>query len=266
MNRLMEQGAAASDKKPAGVAQKKAQQTVQAEAAHPHERRHRAVAFQIGIAVLVIAFGILTWLVRKSAYFPVDLSITHAVQSWNPPLIEALWRIVSWAGNAPQAAIVPLLLVLMLFLLGLHWEALASVITAVFVEVSNLILKVVIHRPRPAADLVHVNGMFQSYSFPSGHVMFYTGFFGFMFFLTYVLLKPSWKRTLLLILSGGSVLLVGPSRIYLGAHWASDVLGAYLIGIIELFILIQLYRWGKPRFFVRQPVARNSAQPGQTHA
>jgi membrane-associated phospholipid phosphatase len=51
------------------------------------------------------------------------------------------------------------------------------------------------------------------------------------------------------------VLLIGPSRIYVGQHWASDVLGAYLLGTVWLSLSIRIYRWGKPRYFVNQPVA-----------
>lgn len=263
MVKPMHEAAASNTKKTADV-QRKAQQTVRTEASPPPERRRRAAIFQIGIAVFLVAFGILTWLVRKTAYFSVDLSVTRAIQAWSNPLADEVWRIVSWAGNAPEAAVVPMLLVLLLVILGMYWEALAATLTAIVVEGSNLLLKVVIHRPRPASDLVHVTGLFKSYSFPSGHVMFYTGFYGFMFFLSYVLLKPSWKRTLLLIIFGGAVTLVGASRIYLGAHWASDVLGAYLMGGMELLLFIQVYRWGKPRFFLRQPVARETGRPGRT--
>jgi len=52
------------------------------------------------------------------------------------------------------------------------------------------------------------------------------------------------------------VFLVDISRIFVGEHWASDVLGAYLLGALTLAAIIQVYRWGKPRFFVRQPVAK----------
>jgi len=64
------------------------------------------------------------------------------------------------------------------------------------------------------------------------------------------------KRTLLVVFFGLLVLLIGISRIYVGEHWASDVLGAYLLGTLTLVAIIQLYRWGKPRFFLRQPVAK----------
>jgi hypothetical protein len=59
------------------------------------------------------------------------------------------------------------------------------------------------------------------------------------------------------------IILIGISRIYLGQHWASDVLGAYLLGSLTLVAIIQLYRWGKTRFFVRQPVAAAGAMPSR---
>jgi undecaprenyl-diphosphatase len=48
---------------------------------------------------------------------------------------------------------------------------------------------------------------------------------------------------------------MGMSRIYLGHHWFSDVMGAYLLGSLWLALTIRFYRWGKTRYFIRQPVA-----------
>jgi undecaprenyl-diphosphatase len=85
--------------------------------------------------------------------------------------------------------------------------------------------------------------------------MYYLGFLGFTGFLVFSLLKPSLKRSLLLVIIGMPIVLIGVSRIYLGEHWASDVLGSYLLGSLTLVAIIQFYRWGKTRFFVHQPVA-----------
>jgi undecaprenyl-diphosphatase len=46
-----------------------------------------------------------------------------------------------------------------------------------------------------------------------------------------------------IVVCGMLIVLIGPSRIFLGAHWASDVLGGYIIGMIWLFILILAYKW-----------------------
>jgi membrane-associated phospholipid phosphatase len=187
--------------------------------------------------------------------FSIDLNITHSLQRIDNSFFSGLMTLISWVGFSPQAFITPFIIIVLIYVLGFYWEATSSLIAALIVELLNLLVKALVHRVRPSVDLVHVTNLFKSYSFPSGHVMFYTGFFGFICFLTFTLLKHSWIRTLLLIVFGSHVVLVGISRIYLGEHWASDVVGAYLLGGLCLIGFIQLYRWGKPRFFVRQPVA-----------
>jgi len=71
----------------------------------------------------------------------------------------------------------------------------------------------------------------------------------------YTLLKQSWYRVLGLCAVALVVILMGPSRIYLGQHWFSDVMGAYVLGSVWLALSIRIYRWGKPRFFRDQPTA-----------
>ena len=163
---------------------------------------------------------------------------------------------VSWPGFWLQSGIITVLIILLILGLSLHWEALVALMAAILSTGLNLLIKELIQRPRPAATLVHVLAALSDPSFPSGHVMFYTGFFGFLVFLAFTLLKPSLTRSLLLIFFGLPVLLVGVSRIYVGEHWASDVLGAYLLGTLTLAAIIQLYRWGKPRIFVRRPFTK----------
>jgi undecaprenyl-diphosphatase len=80
-------------------------------------------------------------------------------------------------------------------------------------------------------------------SFPSGHTVHYVVFFGFLCFLVFTLLRPRALRWAMLGLLAGMMLLVGPARIHLGAHWASDVLGGYLFGAAMLLGIISLYRW-----------------------
>jgi undecaprenyl-diphosphatase len=156
-------------------------------------------------------------------------------------------KFVSWFGYTPQSYLMAALALCALLWLGLRVEALALASVSVLEELLNMAIKALVHRPRPSASLVHVVIALKSYSFPSGHVMFYTCFFGFLFYLAHMLLKPSRLRAALLALFGVPVLAIGLSRVYLGEHWASDVLAAYLAGFIALMCGIQLYRWGKNR-------------------
>ncbi len=104
------------------------------------------------------------------------------------------------------------------------------------------VIKLLVARPRPKAPLVEILQVVNGQSFPSGHVMSYLAYFGLLFSLGIILFRGKrWWRMVLLIIPAFFVVMVGPSRIYLGAHWASDVLGAYLIGGVLLGIALWLY-------------------------
>lgn len=166
--------------------------------------------------------------------------------------------LVSWPGFSPQALIIAGFLIFVAYSLGRHWEGVVMFIAAFSSSAINILVKDLVQRPRPLPELVNVYASLSSYSFPSGHVMFYIGFFGFIGFLACSILKPSLKRTLLLVLTGGLIVLIGVSRIYLGEHWASDVLGSYLLGSLVLVASITIYLWGRNRFFIDQPAQETS--------
>ncbi|MBN2001785.1 MAG: phosphatase PAP2 family protein [Anaerolineae bacterium] len=213
-------------------------------------RRWRVRFFQVYLVAATASFGILLVLASLSNYFPIDLSITRGVQTINAAWFSNLMWAVSLAGYAPQAWLLVGAVVLLLFFIGLRWEAIIALVAALGAAGLGNLIKLWVHRPRPGADLVHVVQQLNDLSFPSGHVLLYTAFFGFLVFLAYTLLKPSWARTLTLAILGSLVGLVGLSRIYLGNHWASDVIGAYLLGSLWLALSIAIYRWGETRFFI----------------
>jgi len=255
--------AEASDK-PIQNAKDSAQQAAKAEVTSTPARRYRTYLFTIGLIAIVGAFTTLTILVKTTPSFPIDLAITRAIQSITWPPFATLMDLVSWPGFPPQSFILSLLFIAILYALGFHWEAVAALFAGFFTATVNVIVKDYIRRPRPGIDLVHVFKVLNSYSFPSGHVMYYVGFFGFLWFLAYTLLKRSWLRTFILIVLGLLIALVGVSRVYLGQHWPSDVLGAYLLGSLCLVVAILFYRWGKKRFFVHQPVAPENPKTAKT--
>lgn len=244
-----------SGKEPVKKIENVAQEAAKAETAPRPKREYRTLLFQFVLISTLGAFALLAFAATSTPFFPIDLEITKALQSIQSPVFLAVMNAISWPGFFPQSAIIPALITLLIYGLGLRWEAVMTVVAAFLPPLVNVLIKDFIRRPRPAVNLVEVFRVLDSYSFPSGHVMFYIGFFGFLWFLVFTLLKRSWIRTLLLILLGSLIALVGVSRIYLGQHWASDILGATLLGGALLVFIIQLYRWGKKRFFVRQPVA-----------
>lgn len=225
-------------------------------------RRYRARIFQGYVIAATVAFAALLFLASSVNYFPFDLTITRFVQTFSTGWIDALMRLVSTFGYSPQVYLLTAATILALIVLGLRWEAAATMIAVVGISALGIIVKIVVHRPRPTSDLVHVFQQLNDYSFPSGHVLFYTAFFGFLIFLFYTLLKPGRLRTGGFVVLGGLVGLVGISRVYLGEHWASDVVAAYLLGSLWLTVIVYIYRWGKSRFFVHQPLAPEKQKAG----
>ena len=222
--------------------------------ARPAIRRSRASLFQIYVLLASAGFVALAVAAHFIPYFRIDLSITRAIQSYHGAAFVGLMRAVSWLGFQPQCYLIATAAVLFLLLAGLRWEAVMGLFAGSAALVGTGI-KLLVRRPRPGADLVHVFWQLPTSGFPSGHVLMATAFGGFLWFLAYTLLKPSWWRSALLIAFGTLIALMAPSRIYLGHHWFSDTMGAYVLGSLWLALSIKFYRRGKPGAFPSQPVA-----------
>lgn len=104
----------------------------------------------------------------------------------------------------------------------------------------NISLKTLIARPRPPISnmILEIGG----YSFPSGHSMCSMAFFGTIIYFISLYLKPSKLKKLLLILIPIIVVLIGISRIYLGAHYFSDVLSGFSLSIAILSVFSYFYK------------------------
>ena len=117
-------------------------------------------------------------------------------------------------------------------------------------------------RPRPAPDEVRVvPGRIGGSSFPSGHVLIYSGVYGFLAFLLETLVRSNKLRKSATAALVSLVALVGPSRIYLGHHWFTDVVASYLLGSSYLLALMAVYRRVKTRWLNRRRESANSGQP-----
>ena len=99
----------------------------------------------------------------------------------------------------------------------------------------NQLLKRILQRPRPTEfRIVEETG----YSFPSGHSMVSMAFYGYLIYLIYKYVENKYIKWSLICLLSCLVIFIGTSRIYLGVHYTSDVLGGFLISISYLIIYI----------------------------
>ena len=198
------------------------------------------------LAVYGILLALFTLLAVWVAYNPVlaiDVTITRAFQENQSPWLRYTMIAASFIGNVSALSLGLIILAAVLFwMVDLRLEAIMVVVVSATSALLNWLIKLVVARPRPSASLVEIIQATSGQSFPSGHVMSYVAFWGLLFSLGVILFRGKrWWRTALLIISALLVVLVGPSRIYLGDHWATDVLGAYLIGGLLLSLSLWIY-------------------------
>ena len=124
----------------------------------------------------------------------------------------------------------------MLFLLIKNKKIGLSIISnIVIITVLNQLLKRILQRPRPTEfRIVEETG----YSFPSGHSMVSMAFYGYLIYLIYRYIKNKYVKWTLIAILSILICLIGISRIYLGVHYTSDVLGGFLVSISYLVVYI----------------------------
>ena len=174
-----------------------------------------AAALVLGGAVTWFDFGHM-WDARILRQFALR-------EGQSPDAVIALFQGITWAGDAAQRS-----LVLLAFALWLFWDRRwrAALILLIFASVAGAtssILKQIYARARP--DIVPHLDSFSNLSFPSGHA---TNAMAIL--LLAALLVPKNRRGFWLCLALGLSLLVGMSRLALGVHWPSDVVGGLLWG------------------------------------
>jgi membrane-associated phospholipid phosphatase len=233
----------------------------------PRQRAIRRLWRAEAVYVVALgAFAVLAIFAYLDPYFNWDLKFSTAFNwsTFTPPGLFPLLRFVSIFGNSWTPYALTVLVGIIFIAFRRRSEAAGLTLSVAGSALINTTLKLVISRPRPTRDLIPIYRDTVTQSFPSGHVTFYVCFFGFLFFVAYALLaRGSALRRIALTLTALPVLLVGLSRIYLGAHWPSDTLGAYLwSGVWLAFSLVIYRRWKERRTLHGEELQVGNKLPG----
>jgi len=191
--------------------------------------------------LFITLFGLLCYFAHQLPYFPGDVAISSWLQGIDPTFFSPIMQAASYISSLIPAIIIVALVTGGLWASGRKLEPIFVASLASSAALLNWLLKLLVSRPRPTAKLVQVVGSNSGFSFPSGHFAYAIAFYGFLFYLTPRLIKqPAARRSLqsLLILL---ILFTGTSRVYLGTHWPSDILGSLLLSGLLLVPAITLY-------------------------
>ena len=185
-----------------------------------------------GIGILIFATMVVMLLTNNVT--SLDNSIYNIIISSKSDAMTMFMTIITMMCNTEFIIVATLLLVLLIKNKKIGGMIASNVVLC---SVINTIIKHIFLRPRPVGiKLIEQGG----YSFPSGHSMMAVAFYG---LLIYIIWNTKWRNvwkifttTLLVIL----ILLIGISRIYVGVHFASDVIAGLSISLSYLIIFIEL--------------------------
>jgi len=223
----------------------------------PHRLRPLVVALVGAMLLTAIAAG--------PGVVTGDVAVTRAVQGLAVPGAEQVALFANAAGTTPIVVALALGLVTWLGALGKHGAAL-FLLAATAVRVFNPVFKDAFDSPRPTPGLVRITEYPSGLGFPSGHMMGVVLFYGALWCLAGEIGRPSVRR----LARGAALAMIaatGFGRIYVGAHWPTDVVGGVLWGVVLLAALIwtgrRMKRYGPKRrraAYGSVAVVRNSAR------
>jgi undecaprenyl-diphosphatase len=210
----------------------------------PEQQRRGRFFVTVYASILLVAtvgfVALAVFVNQQDVITNFDAPVAQAIQSINLPVVSWILVHMSDLGWAPLDVICVVAIAIVLFLLRLRLEAVLVVVSTLLAGEVGTLTKGVVQRARPTASFVHLAGHLADFSFPSGHVIFATVLFGTTFAIVWIVWARSLLRNAVLLVLAALVLLMGPSRIYLGEHWPTDVIGAYCLGGLWLAGTVEL--------------------------
>lgn len=192
----------------------------------------KKIKYSIFIICLTM-FILLSILVINKRDFIVDSFIYGSIENFINKKTTSIVKVLTYFGSIYPFI---LIIVLSLFLKDKKYFKYLS-INLILITVLNITMKSLFARPRPLdISLVEETG----YSFPSGHSLTSMAFYGLLIYLITISNLSKKLKIILNIILSLLILIVGLSRIYLGVHYFTDVIGGFSLAIIYLIIFISV--------------------------
>ncbi|MGE5140291.1 MAG: phosphatase PAP2 family protein, partial [Rudaea sp.] len=185
-----------------------------------------------GVYALAAAacFGAVTYLDRKRRLDKINTETTQVLQKHKSKAIDQALAVPSALGYAPQVYGISAGLILFLYAFGKKVDALMALGAMGASFLAGGVIKRLAKEPRPKRPMVRKQRSKGGESYPSGHVLYFTAFYGYAAYLAATQIASRGWRALSLGLLGTAIAASGVSRIYRGEHWIADVSAGYLVG------------------------------------
>lgn len=207
--------------------------------------RFKPTTLIIILVILLISFTLLSIVIALHPLLHLDIDISLFLQSYHADWLDKVMLAISFFGELPYSLLSVMVVAAIFYQQKFKREAL-YISTVLFSGLIILGIKNIINRPRPTSFYVRLVEVNRFQSFPSGHVLSYILFFGFLIIImnTAKGISPTTRKVVTTV-STFLMITIAPSRIYLGAHWFTDTVGGLLLGLICLFPLCYFYFKGR---------------------
>lgn len=185
--------------------------------------------------LFLILFVLVMILVVLGKTTVLDKLIYDNIIAFRNPFLDGYFINITKLGNTTVVFGIVLLFILIVRNRYGLFLACSSIDTVLL----NLIVKYSIKRPRPTELRLITQG---GYSFPSGHAMISVGVYGYLLYLAITKIKNKVLKYFVSIVLFMVILSIGISRIYVGVHYASDVIAGYLLALCYLIFFIEVQR------------------------
>lgn len=206
-------------------------------------------AFLISPFLLVGFLSLLVTPSSRQRIVQFDHKVISFIQSFETPILTQIMKLFTFIGSFPAVLVIVLLAAFFLYRVFEHrTELLLFGTVVVGTPIINFFLKQFFQRVRPDFHrLIEIGG----YSFPSGHAMNAFALYSILTFLFWRHIPNRMGRTILILISSLFILMIGISRIYLGVHFPSDIIGGYFASGLWLTIAIWFFQKYKEKRYQR---------------
>lgn len=180
--------------------------------------------------------GIVEDIINSDSIFIADIRLENLIAVFRSSFMTKFFFGITLLGKWETVLIFTIATITILFIKNKKNYIITLLLSIIGSEFFTFLGKILLHRSRPEVALYTE----KTFSFPSGHATIAISFYG---FLTYLLIRNTlkWKHKINIFFGGTAIIfLIGFSRLYLGVHYLSDVLGGYLSGTIWLIISISI--------------------------
>ncbi|HBU80360.1 MAG TPA: PAP2 family protein [Paenibacillus sp.] len=194
----------------------------------------------LSAALSLAVFSIIALSISDNQIHRFDDSLITWIQGMESQGMTRWMELFTWIGSGIPVVIIAILSMVVLYVFLKHRRELLFLGCVIAGSaILNTLLKLMFHRARPTIHrIIEVSG----YSFPSGHSMAAFSLYGGLAFLIWKHIPTAVGRVLMIIVSAMFILMIGMSRIYLGVHYPSDVVGGYFMSGCWLAVCIWFYQ------------------------